>query len=151
VLPGLFTRTGQRGRSRTARTARPQNGDTLSSYTLTPLGGAPAGRTVRIGWDAPLASFFASAWDEPDTDDAENNHLVFAGAAPYDISDVNTVLELVAPYAVVPEALREQLLADRDSEGDRFRGRPATDLVGTSTLPYAHSSQQADAIRAALR
>ncbi|WP_432138673.1 hypothetical protein [Streptomyces sp. bgisy154] len=123
----------------------------MSSHTLTPLGGAPAGRTVRVGWDAPLASYFASAWDEPDDEDAETNHLVFAGAAPYDISDPATVLELVTPYAVIPEGLREQLLADRDREGDRFRGRPATELVGTAALPYAHSTQQADAIRAALR
>ncbi|MFD8385265.1 hypothetical protein ACFV2X_43235 [Streptomyces sp. NPDC059679] len=123
----------------------------MSSHTLTPLGGAPVGRTVRVGWDAPLASFFATAWDEPDGKDGENDHLVFAGAAPYDISDVDTVLELVAPYAVIPGGLREQLLADRDAEGDRFRGRPATELVGRSALPYARSSQQADAIRAALR
>lgn len=123
----------------------------MSSHTLTPLGGAPAGRTVRVGWDAPLASYFASAWDEPNVEDAETEHLVFAGAAPYDISDPITVLELVTPYAVVPEGLREQLLADRDAEGDRFPGRPATELVGTSALPYARSSRQADAIRAALR
>lgn len=123
----------------------------MSSHTLPPLGGAPAGRTVRVGWDAPLASYFASVWDEPGDDDTETNHLVFAGAAPYDIGDPATVLELVTPYAVIPEGLREQLLADRDREGDRFRGRPATELVGTAALPYARSTQQADAIRAALR
>ncbi len=59
----------------------------MSSHTLTPLGGAPAGRTVRVGWDAPLASYFASVWDEPDSDDVEPDHLVFAGGAPYGISD----------------------------------------------------------------
>ncbi|MFJ4342939.1 hypothetical protein [Streptomyces sp. NPDC088915] len=123
----------------------------MSSHTLTPLGGAPAGRTVRVGWDAPLASYFASAWDEPDGEGAETEHLVFAGGAPYDISDPATVLELVAPYAVIPEGLREELLADRDREGECFRGRPATELVATTALPYAHNPRQADAIRAALR
>ncbi|MEV4046060.1 hypothetical protein [Streptomyces sp. NPDC049744] len=123
----------------------------MSSHTLTPLGGAPAGRTVRVGWDAPLGTFFASAWDEPADEDADADHLVFAGASPYDISDPATVVELVTPYAVIPEGLREQLLADRDREGDRFRGRPATELVGTAALPYARSARQADAIRAALR
>ncbi|MFH8642015.1 hypothetical protein [Streptomyces goshikiensis] len=122
----------------------------MSSHTLIPLGGTPAGRTVRVGWDAPLGTYFANAWDEPDDENAEPDHLVFAGAAPYDISDPATVLELVAPYAVIPDGLREQLLADRDSEGDRFRGRPATELVGTAALPYARSTRQADAIRAAL-
>lgn len=121
----------------------------MSSHTLTPLGGAPANRTIRVGWDAPLASFFATAWDEHDN--AKDDHLVFAGAAPYDISDPTTVLELVAPYAVIPEGLHEQLLADRDTEGDRFRGRPATELLATAALPHAQSHQQADAIRAALR
>ncbi|MGA5643275.1 hypothetical protein ACPCTN_31615 [Streptomyces cinereoruber] len=123
----------------------------MSSHTLTPLGGTPAGRTVRVGWDAPLASYFATVWDEPDDEAAEADHLVFAGAAPYDISDPTTVLELVTPYAVIPEDLRERLLADRDREGDRFQGRPATELVGTTALPYARSTGQADAIRAALR
>ncbi|MER6256808.1 hypothetical protein ABT224_36245 [Streptomyces sp. NPDC001584] len=122
----------------------------MSNYTLTPLSGAPAGRTVLIGWDAPLASYFASVWDEREDEDAEDAHLVFAGGAPYDISDVNTVLELVVPYAVVPEGLRDQLLTDRESEGDRFPGRPATELVAAAALPYARSTQQADAIRAAL-
>lgn len=123
----------------------------MSNHTLTPLGGAPAGRTVRVGWDAPLASYFASVWDEPDDEGVESDHLVFAGSAPYDISDPATVLELVTPYAVIPAGLREKLLADRGREGDRFAGRPATDLVGTAALPYVRSTQQADAIRAALR
>nr|WP_233109083.1 hypothetical protein [Streptomyces sp. 14R-10] len=123
----------------------------MSSYTLTPHGGAPAGRTVRVGWDAPLASYFATAWDEPADDGAEIDHMVFAGAAPYDISDPAIVLDLVSPYAVIPENLREQLLADRDREGDTFRGSPAAELVGTANLPYARSARQADAIRDALR
>ncbi|MFE2529456.1 hypothetical protein ACFXEL_35115 [Streptomyces sp. NPDC059382] len=123
----------------------------MSIHTLTPLDGAPAGRTVRVGWDAPLATYFATAWDEPGDEGADTDHLVFAGAAPYDISDPATVLELVAPYAVIPEDLRERLLAERDAEGDRFRRRPATNLVGNAALPYARTSQQADAIRAALR
>ncbi|MBB6439551.1 hypothetical protein [Streptomyces candidus] len=123
----------------------------MSSYTLTPLGGAPAGRTVRVGWDAPLASFFANVWDESDGEDAENNDLVREGGAPYAISDVDTVLERVNAYAAIPEDLRERLLADCAAEGDSFRGRPATHLVGTSALPHARSPQQSDAIRAALR
>ncbi|MYS36339.1 hypothetical protein K388_07121 [Streptomyces sp. KhCrAH-43] len=123
----------------------------MSSHTLIPLDGASASRTIRVGWDAPLSTFFASVWDEPADEGAESDHLVFAGGAPYDISDPATVVELVTPYAVVPQGLREQLLADRAREGDGFQDRPATELVATTSLPYARSTQQADAIRAALR
>ncbi|MFJ8388647.1 hypothetical protein ACIQ9Q_29800 [Streptomyces sp. NPDC094438] len=123
----------------------------MSSHTLTPLGGAPAGRTVRVGWDAPLATFFAIAWDVPADEDDEPDYLAFAGAAPYEVSEVDTVLELVSPYAVVPEDLRAQLLNDQAAEGERFRGRPTTELVGALALPHARTPRQADAIRAALR
>ncbi|MCX5278024.1 hypothetical protein [Streptomyces virginiae] len=87
----------------------------MSCHTLTPREDAPPGRTVLIGWDQ-LGTYYASVTDR---EGEAVRDVLFAGADRYDISEVATVIELVAAYAPIPAGLKKILIGDRASEGYR--------------------------------
>ncbi|MDH6710792.1 hypothetical protein P3T27_007543 [Kitasatospora sp. MAA19] len=121
----------------------------MSVHHLDLLDGAPAGRSARVGWDQALATYWAQVYDDRGREQQPVDH-VFAGGSRYDISNPDTVLELVAPYARITEGLREQLLADREREGDTFAGLPGTFLAAAAWPPAATTIGQLTAVSALL-
>ncbi|ANZ13328.1 hypothetical protein ACH4YO_40690 [Streptomyces noursei] len=122
----------------------------MSSHILIPLDGAPSDRTIRVGWDAPLATFFAHVLDNPIGDADEPVALMSTGGQPYEVPDVDVILGLIAPYAVIPSDLREQLIAEEAAEGDSFAGRPGSAVVARVALQNLEDPRQIAAIRAAM-
>jgi hypothetical protein len=100
----------------------------LSRHDLTPHPSAPPGRTVSIGWSW-LGTYRIRVTDEGN---GSVHTVFFAGAHRYDISEVATVLELAAAYAVVPRNLRRILISDRATEGYRC---PTCKGRGARVLP----------------
>lgn len=78
---------------------------------------------VIVGWDAPLATFFAQVWQLPRRDGALIRDLVAAGITPYAIDDPATVVDLARPFAHIPDGLCAQLAQDRLTEQDPTGGR----------------------------
>lgn len=75
----------------------------------------PAGRTgVRLGWDRPLGTFFATVATEgadPELDDSRI-HL-WVGASPDEITSVDMLQDALAAWVVIPRALRLRLTWDQ--------------------------------------
>lgn len=92
----------------------------MSSHQLDALPGRD-GYIVRVGWDRPLHSFFAQVINTGVLDEESPDAMpVWLGAAEC-ITDPETVIEAVRPYAVIPDTLRADLEADRAWEGTRAR------------------------------
>ncbi|MFI0796598.1 hypothetical protein ACH4OY_28520 [Micromonospora rubida] len=80
-----------------------------------------SGYIVRVGWDRPLRSFFAQVINTGVLDEESPDAMpVWLGAAEC-VTDPETVIEAVRPYAVIPDTLRTDLEADRAWEGTRAR------------------------------
>ncbi|MEU5436417.1 hypothetical protein AB0G73_23985 [Streptomyces sp. NPDC020719] len=115
----------------------------MSAHELTPHSGAPEHRIVRVGWDAALSTFFAQVLDE---DDDEILDVVWLGTDPLEISDPGTVIDAVRPYANVPDNLAKALADEAAAEGNRFAGRPGSQIVAETTLARGVSPERAAAI-----
>ncbi|MFI7510879.1 hypothetical protein ACIBSS_29080 [Micromonospora aurantiaca] len=106
------------------------------------------GYIVRVGWDRPLRSFFAQVINTGVLDEESPDAMpVWLGAAER-VTDPETVIEAVRPYAAIPGTLRADLEADRAWEGTRARPGfahtvPVTPgpapLETTATLTYLTS------------
>jgi hypothetical protein len=116
----------------------------MASHELQTLPDAPAQRTVRIGWDAPLATYFIQVLDEDE--EGETVAVLWRGTDPHEIPEARTALDLVRPYATVDDGLEEVLIAEAAAEGERFAGRVGTALVGEATLTRVTDPDQAVAI-----
>jgi len=72
---------------------------------------------VVVGWDGPLATYFAQVWDQRDVEfgdpDAEDIPLLWAGCRAGEIRTVEHLDSVLAPYATLPEEIRRQLMRDR--------------------------------------
>ncbi|GHH31548.1 hypothetical protein [Streptomyces rubradiris] len=101
----------------------------MSLYTPRRLDHVPGSVRVIVGWDAPLATFYAQVWQVPRRDGALIRDLVTAGIHPYEIDDPASVVDLVRPYAHIPEGLHERLTADRLTEADPTGGRLRDALI----------------------
>src|SRR5690349_22287849 len=67
--------------------------DVMSRYTFE--GNRPE-LSIVIGWDNPLASFFAQVWDAGEPEDRDLK--LWAGAGPERVTTVEALAALVAPY-----------------------------------------------------
>jgi hypothetical protein len=76
------------------------------------LPAAAAGLEVVVGWDPPLRTFFAQAWDRRLDEDDPAAELLWIGCSFGEIGDVEKVREAVAPWAQVPDAVIRSLYAD---------------------------------------
>ncbi|TYB69664.1 hypothetical protein FXF51_05750 [Nonomuraea sp. PA05] len=78
-----------------------------------------------VGWDAPLTTFFAMAFDGDD-------EVFWLGMMPREIPTLGALTEALEPHHVaVPDDVLHQLLADKHSEGDRSDnvGRRLVDAI----------------------
>ncbi|WP_433531231.1 hypothetical protein ACQPYA_03730 [Micromonospora sp. CA-263727] len=90
----------------------------MSSRQLDALPGRD-GYIVRVGWDRPLRSFFAQVINLGVLDEESPDAMPVWLGAGETVSDSETVIEAVRPYAVIPDTLRADLEADRAWEGTR--------------------------------
>jgi hypothetical protein len=89
----------------------------MSRHELTPLAGRE-GVEIAIGWDPPLATYFAIVRFSDDLAEGDGDpFLVWIGTSYAEISSASTVVEAARDFAHVPLTLVETLRADR--KGDR--------------------------------
>ncbi|MGI5243162.1 hypothetical protein [Dactylosporangium sp. CA-139066] len=94
----------------------------MSFHVLPPLAGQSPNLDVRVGWDRPLGTFFATVTDERGGADID---IIALGEQLEEISDPAVVLRAVAPYAEIPAGLDATLIADMVTEGQRPRAEVA--------------------------
>ncbi|WP_433426264.1 hypothetical protein ACQP1V_43145 (plasmid) [Microtetraspora malaysiensis] len=114
----------------------------MSRYVIPNPPGFPAGREITVGWDAPLDSFFASATD---LDPEEGEIEVWAiGDSPCEIPTVAQLDAALYEHGVGLDGdMAVILAADKASEGERFAGRPATQLIASVMHGKVPAGQQA--------
>lgn len=98
----------------------------MSRIPLTPLDSAArevSRLEVAVGWDRPLATYFAivSRKDEPGDEDDGHPVLLWLGTTYGEILDPASIIAAVARFAILPDDLADRLAADRASEGARPR------------------------------
>ncbi|MFJ5926576.1 hypothetical protein ACIQF6_28635 [Kitasatospora sp. NPDC092948] len=114
------------------------------SHTLQPLDAAPEGREVRIGWDAPLATFYLQVLDVPPADaDEDVIETVWQGTVPHEHPEPEPLVDIARRYADVPADLTAKLHADKHAVGGQFAGRVGTHLAGESALATIADAEQA--------
>jgi len=70
--------------------------------------------TVVVGWDNPLATFFAQVFD-PSIDDDDEAYVLWIGAAPQAIPSVAALQAQLAGWATIPPAIVAQLTRDQQA------------------------------------
>lgn len=85
----------------------------MSRHELVPR---PSSRPIEvsIGWDPPLSTYFAIVRFSDDGDDGCDPILLWAGTAFCEIDDPEAVIDLVQPFADVPDNLGRTLRSDRE-------------------------------------
>ena len=78
----------------------------------------PANTTgVRLGWDPPLNTFFATVATEGANPDEDNPHIqLWLGAEPGAIATVDALQDALAAWVIIPEALRQRLAWNQAAE-----------------------------------
>jgi len=70
--------------------------------------------TVVVGWDNPLATFFAQVFD-PSIEDDDETDVLWIGTAPQAISTVAALQVQLAGWATIPAALVARLTRDQQA------------------------------------
>lgn len=94
----------------------------MSRHELTPRREHP-GIEVALGWDPPLATYFAivSRTDDAAVEDDHDPVLLWIGTAYGEIDDAAIIVDAVRPYTETPEGLADILQDDLSREGTRPR------------------------------
>ncbi len=71
---------------------------------------------VIVGWDAPLDTYFVQVFDAAIDDTAIEAPVAVVGQTLSEVRCVDRILQVVTLHALVPEGLRETLIADCRSE-----------------------------------
>ena len=71
---------------------------------------------VIVGWDAPLGTYFVQVFDTGIDETAIEAPVAMVGETLGEVHCVDLILQLVAMHALVPEGLRETLVADCQNE-----------------------------------
>lgn len=104
----------------------------MSRYKIPNAPGSPDGRETTVGWDAPLNTYFAMAFDPPPSGDEFDDEIevFWVGGMPTEIAHVQDLAEVLREHGVVfPPDVADQLLKDKTGEGDQSQGRPASALM----------------------
>ena len=83
---------------------------------------------VIVGWDAPLDTYFVQVFDTAIDDTAIEAPVAMVGQTLREVRCVDRILQVVALHALVPEKLRETLIADCRNE-PHDPNRPGVVLV----------------------
>lgn len=104
----------------------------MSRHIIPNAPGSPEGRETTVGWDAPLNTFFAMAFDPPvsgrlDDDEIE---VFWHGTMPGEIPSIPALARVLESHGVdLPPEVAASLAEDFSHEGDRSAGRPGSALV----------------------
>ncbi|MFB4284897.1 hypothetical protein ACBJ59_57185 [Nonomuraea sp. MTCD27] len=116
----------------------------MSRYTIPNAPGSPDKRVTTVGWDAPLNTYWATAFDPPASIDEEDVEVFWIGYTPCALPDVESLATALREHGVeLPPATLDKLRRDKPAEGEQFAGRPATQLIAEMTRPHAPADQQA--------
>lgn len=80
----------------------------MSRHELT----APDNVEVIVGWDPPLNTFFVQVWDRKLPELAPASELLWVGWKPGEITDIEQVRTLVAPWLSLPDDVFRALYAE---------------------------------------
>ncbi|MFI6497133.1 hypothetical protein [Nonomuraea typhae] len=116
----------------------------MSRYTIPNAPGSPNKRVTTVGWDAPLNTYWATAFDPPASTDQEDIEVFWIGDTPCALPEVESLATALHEHGVeIPPFTLEALRRDKPNEGERFAGRPATNLIAEMTRPHVPADQQA--------
>ncbi|UBU16633.1 hypothetical protein [Nonomuraea gerenzanensis] len=116
----------------------------MSRYTIPNAPGSPDTRVTTVGWDAPLNTYWATAFDPPTSIDGEDAEVFWIGYTPCALPDVASLVTALHEYGVkIPPFTLDALGRDKPTEGEQFAGRPATKLIAEMTRPHVPADQQA--------
>jgi hypothetical protein len=76
---------------------------------------AEDGLEVVVGWDPPLNTYFAQAWDRRLDEEDPAAELLWIGCTPREIRDPQQVCDAVSVWAPIPAGLAATLYADAES------------------------------------
>ncbi|MBX9628259.1 MAG: hypothetical protein K2X82_30955 [Gemmataceae bacterium] len=74
---------------------------------------------IVVGWDPPLATFFAQVWDERIESEKEEPELLWVGCFAREVPTVDDLAARVAPFVTLTPEFRQQLARDREREPGR--------------------------------
>jgi hypothetical protein len=116
----------------------------MSRYAIPNAPGSPEGRVTTVGWDGPLNTYWATAFDPPASTDEDDVEVFWIGYTPCELPDIESLITALRNHGVEasPSTL-EELALDKRSEGESFAGRPATRLITEMTRPHVPVDQQA--------
>jgi hypothetical protein len=111
----------------------------MSRHIIPNAPASPPGRETTVGWDAPLNTFFAMAFDSvPDSGDPgefeDDVEVFWYGTTPGEIASIPGLALRLAEHGVeLPVTVAALLADDFAGEGDQSQGRPGTSLVEALT------------------
>ena len=82
----------------------------MSRHELDPLNPM---HEVTVGWDPPLASYFAQVLDTAADEESDAREVLWIGTGFREVLSPAAVIAAVAPFATVPDDLPGQLARDR--------------------------------------
>ncbi|MEO3856119.1 hypothetical protein [Acrocarpospora sp. B8E8] len=104
----------------------------MSRYKIPNAPDSPDGRVTTVGWDAPLSTFFAMAFDPPASGEEFDDEIevFWVGGMPGEIPAVVALESALSVHGVtLPADVRAALGADRAREGDRSQVHPSARLI----------------------
>lgn len=84
----------------------------MSRHDLQPKADQPHVVRATVGWDRPLQTFFAQVFFVTEDEPVEGEPLIWSGTEPGELLTAEAAIEIVAPHAVVPAGLADQLAKD---------------------------------------
>ncbi|MFD8529456.1 hypothetical protein ACFV0L_18750 [Streptosporangium canum] len=112
----------------------------MSRHIIPNPHGYPDNRVITVGWDRPLATFFAMSFNpHASGDDVES---FWIGATPCEIPTVEVLAQSLVEYEVeLPPDIKDLLAVEARVEGPGFAGRPASRIVAESVRPHVPAEQ----------
>jgi hypothetical protein len=98
----------------------------MSRYEYTPPRW-PAHTSLAVGWDPPLATFFAQVMDDSISED-DDRVIVWVGGLPPYFKDIDQVMRIVnrrirgrLPVLSLTKEMRDRLTRDKEREDEKHR------------------------------
>lgn len=121
----------------------------MSRHVIPNAPGSPRNRVTTVGWDAPLTTFFAMAFDtvpdSGDPDEFEDEIEVFyLGEDPDELPTVESLTAALKEHGVeLYRSTSELLEQDKAQEGDRSDGFGRRLVDALSSLPDTNKGEGA--------
>ncbi len=93
----------------------------MSRYTFA---GNKPGRSITVGWDNPLKTYFAQVWEAGGP--ASGELRLWVGPGRERVTTVESLAGLLAPYGNIPRRVVSQL---KDDQGQRHEPTPLRRLL----------------------